>query len=403
MIAPLVDELCRLNHNVCCITHEKFRSFYKEDNIRFIYYNRDAVEESEDIFQKYKDVNPQFDHFNMQDLDWKRCLEVYRHTTSVNYEINTTFYHQVFEKIKEFAPDLIIRDTCAIWGKMAGKDLNTKTIAYICNPIVTKEFILHDVKQHYYNGYFPYVDLKEDQVPKLFEHFIAINRQLYSDYEIPFQYNFNPQEEFNLVFCSRELQPPHFYDTDKKVFFVRPKLFYNDKADVQKEKLIYVSTGSMIGAGLDFYNTVIQAFKDTEYQVLISFPYADEKELTYKLPSNVTIEKFVDQKKILERACLFISHGGYNSLYESIFYEVPLMIFPLVNDQFFNGDLVENTGIGINFKRHPFHSANVRHLAEQLIHSRIAHANLKYLSEDFKKSLSISEAAAIIEKNYAAK
>uniref|UniRef100_A0A914DF66 glucuronosyltransferase n=1 Tax=Acrobeloides nanus TaxID=290746 RepID=A0A914DF66_9BILA len=47
----------------------------------------------------------------------------------------------------------------------------------------------------------------------------------------------------------------------------------------------------------------------------------------------------------------FITHGGYNSLYESARAGVPIMIMPFFWDQFRNGKLAERNGWGLNFDK----------------------------------------------------
>ena len=48
----------------------------------------------------------------------------------------------------------------------------------------------------------------------------------------------------------------------------------------------------------------------------------------------------------------FVSHVGFNSLYESAFHGVPVVAVPLFSDQFTNAKKVEQFGLGIavNYK-----------------------------------------------------
>jgi zeaxanthin glucosyltransferase len=64
------------------------------------------------------------------------------------------------------------------------------------------------------------------------------------------------------------------------------------------------------------------------------------------VPRNVVLAVSVPQPALLARARAFITHGGLNSIKESISRGVPLLVFPMVNDQPGNAARVVFHGIG---------------------------------------------------------
>jgi zeaxanthin glucosyltransferase len=56
------------------------------------------------------------------------------------------------------------------------------------------------------------------------------------------------------------------------------------------------------------------------------------------LPENVFVLAAVPQLAVLRKAKLFVSHGGMNSIRESIHFNIPMLLFPLNRkyDQFSN-------------------------------------------------------------------
>lgn len=51
------------------------------------------------------------------------------------------------------------------------------------------------------------------------------------------------------------------------------------------------------------------------------------------LPDNVFVYPYVPQLEILQKASLFITHGGMNSVNESLYYGCPMLVIPMGNDQ----------------------------------------------------------------------
>lgn len=67
------------------------------------------------------------------------------------------------------------------------------------------------------------------------------------------------------------------------------------------------------------------------------------------IPKNVSFFGVLPQLQVLSKASLFITHGGFNSIKEAIYFGIPLMVFPLnkTHDQFLNAKYVMDKGIGI--------------------------------------------------------
>ena len=70
-----------------------------------------------------------------------------------------------------------------------------------------------------------------------------------------------------------------------------------------------------------------------EWQLLLQLPGHDDLTTLGALPGNVMTAAWFPQIQALERADLVISHGGFGTLREALFYGVPLVVFPLGVDQ----------------------------------------------------------------------
>jgi UDP:flavonoid glycosyltransferase YjiC (YdhE family) len=62
-------------------------------------------------------------------------------------------------------------------------------------------------------------------------------------------------------------------------------------------------------------------------------------------PNVLVVDRF-PQPLLLERAALFVTHGGYNSVREAMRAGVPMAVRPMFADQKYNGEHVEELGLG---------------------------------------------------------
>lgn len=85
-----------------------------------------------------------------------------------------------------------------------------------------------------------------------------------------------------------------------------------------------------------------------------------EQELR-NFPSNFIVHPFVDQTRVLEKASLFISAGGMNSVHEAILQSVPCLMCPQQGEQLINAKQITKLGFGTILKN----PGRLREQAEQ--------------------------------------
>lgn len=122
-------------------------------------------------------------------------------------------------------------------------------------------------------------------------------------------------------------------------------------------KIIYCSFGTFYEDSnpmvLQFLNNLLTAITNLTMQVefIFSIKSPIKQTLLYQrsLAPNVHFFSKVPQLQVLENADLHITHGGLGSIKESIYYEVPMLVYPLdlTYDQNGNGLKVEHHGLGL--------------------------------------------------------
>ena len=65
---------------------------------------------------------------------------------------------------------------------------------------------------------------------------------------------------------------------------------------------------------------------------------------------HVILAPYVPQREMLERASVFVTHGGYNSVAESIRAGKPMLVIPLAIDQPVQAHYVERAGFGVSLR-----------------------------------------------------
>ena len=143
-------------------------------------------------------------------------------------------------------------------------------------------------------------------------------------------------------------------NTDDTCYFMGPyiekrKIDENFKFEKDKnKKLIFISLGTIFNKEDNFYETCIEAFKDSEeYQVIMSVgQYIDIKQYT-DIPKNISIFTYVPQTQLLTDVDIFITHGGLNSTQEGLLSGIPIIVIPQRYDQFDNARRVEQLEAGI--------------------------------------------------------
>ena len=109
--------------------------------------------------------------------------------------------------------------------------------------------------------------------------------------------------------------------------------------------LVYVSFGSFLSVRGDVLARVAAALRQLPVRVALAIGSADPAELG-ELPRHWLVREFLPQVALLEHAALSVTHGGNNSVTESLTFGVPMLVLPFSTDQFAGAAAIENAGVG---------------------------------------------------------
>lgn len=109
--------------------------------------------------------------------------------------------------------------------------------------------------------------------------------------------------------------------------------------------LVYVSFGTIFHRRPELLRQVIAATSGLGVQVVASV--GDLGHALAGMGDHVILAPYVPQREMLQRASVFVTHGGYNSVAESVRAGKPMLVIPLAIDQPVQAHYVERAGFGI--------------------------------------------------------
>ena len=295
----------------------------------------------------------------------------------------------VCEHMKQLNPDCIVADSMAVWGKAIALKLgipfvsSTTTFAF-------NQYSAKIMKQ------------SPGQILGMIFSMSKINKNIKRLQDKGYPVNSvldiiqNDNNTDTIVYTSPEFQPCSETFSDKYVFVgpsIRP---VENVFEKKQDKLIYISMGTVINDSIDFYKKCIEALADTEYQVIISVGNLINIEDLGAIPDNITISRYVDQIAVLSQADVFLSHCGMNSVNESLYYKVPLVMFPQTPEQDGVATRVEQLGAGARLKH--VNVKTIRGTIENVLNTKSYYEQASKISQGFHKCTGAKGAADKIEQ-----
>lgn len=248
-------------------------------------------------------------------------------STKILVDTTLALDEAVCRDMEHLKPDCIVADSMAVWGKAVAMKLGIPFVS----STTTFAFNQYSAK------------IMKQGIGDLLRMLAAmpnVNRQIRRLQERGFPVRNildiiqNDDHTHTIVYTSPQFQPcadtfsPEFYA------FVGPSIRPASDTVIKKaEKLIYISMGTVNNDMLPLYKTCIRAFGQTPYQVILSVGDLVEMASFGDLPENVSVYPSVDQIAVLQKADVFLSHCGMNSVSEALFFGVPLVMLPKTSEQ----------------------------------------------------------------------
>lgn len=284
---------------------------------------------------------------------------------------------RVCRELTGWGAEAVVSDSLCLWGKLFARKLG---LPYICS---TTTFAFNQETAR---------ALQERRSPGELLYFFTglprIGRRLRQlrqhGYPVrdPALLFASGEETDTIVYTSRLFQPMGETFQDRYAF-IGPVLRCPPQSEEEKSRpVVYVSMGSILHSE-PFFQSCMEALGDGRYEVRMAV--GRETDTTgWHIPESVTVLPWADQLRELGRADVFLSHAGMNSVSESLYYGVPLVLCPRQSEQRTVADRTAELGAGIVLPdRRP---GTIRRAVERVLGDGSYRESAARIGESFRQS-----------------
>ncbi len=310
-------------------------------------------------------------------------------STKILVDTTLALDDKVCKEMAELKPDLIVADSMALWGKAVALKLGIPFVS----STTTFAFNQHSAKV-IKQGIGDLIKMMLS-MPKTTKQIKRLQCKGYPVKNI-LDIIGNDDNTHTIVYTSPEFQPCSETFSDKFAFVgpsIRPA---TETIEKKQDKLIYISMGTVNNDMMPFYKTCISTLANTDYQVIMSVGNLVSVEDFGKLPENISVYSHVDQIAVLEKSDVFVSHCGMNSVSESLYFEVPLVMLPQTSEQKGVAERVYQLGAGIRLNKSDANS--VLSAINKILSDSTYKKNAAQIAKGFKNSSGAKGAADKIIK-----
>jgi MGT family glycosyltransferase len=241
--------------------------------------------------------------------------------------------------------DVVCYDQMAIWGYIYAKVKNLISFSSNSMFLFTSDEILSQMpKLRYF--------ICEDYMRKL----NILKRYLseINSYMDILDIQTSSKAENIIIYSSLEFQPKNYRFKGKNNYFFLGNRYdsgysVNNNPLISKS-LVYISLGTVFNEKMNLFLLLLLAFSSTHYRIIVSTGKNEDiynKLKEFNKASNIEIHLFIDQIEVLSKASLFITHAGFNSIYEGAYFTVPMLMIPHNPEQYINAKRVQALNGGL--------------------------------------------------------
>lgn len=365
----VVRELTSRGHEVWYYSFEEFRRKIEEAGGRFVSCDTYLPPAPADIEKK-------------AGRDFASLIEMTADTT-------LRMENMVLEMLKSRKPDCIVSDSICLWGKLFARRQN---IPFVCS---TTTFAFNQYTARLMKPGIGEIFRMAAGMPQINAKIKLLQEHGYAVENFQ-QIVENDNDTNTIVYTSREFQPMAETFSEKYTFVGPSVTDITVPKRMTQKPFVYISLGTVRNKNNMFYRNCIKAFSGCDIDVVLSVGEKTDLSVLGKIPSHITVKPSVNQLEILQQADVFMTHCGMNSVNESIYYGVPMVLFPQHSEEGLVAMRAEEAGVGIRLKS--TQPSCIRKAVFRVLETASYRKNTQRMSRTFRNAGGAAKAVDMIEK-----
>jgi MGT family glycosyltransferase len=165
--------------------------------------------------------------------------------------------------------------------------------------------------------------------------------------------------------------------------------------------LIYASMGTLVNGLPHVHRAILEAIRSlSDMQVVLSIGTNIRPDDLGTLPANTMVVRTAPQLALLKRAALCITHGGLNTVLESLALGVPMVAIPNCHDQPGIAARIAHHGVGEFVELNQLTADRLSTLVRQVTSNPSYRERARYFQEVIATTRGLDLAASLIERAF---
>lgn len=297
----------------------------------------------------------------------------------------------LIEAMEKDRPDYILYDSCCLFGKYIAQRLGIPGICLVTTIVSSPILLVSDASllMKVVKDLFSLAPRILEARRRLMDLLSSVGLKYRNIVHHSFDLFLN-EGDLNIVFLGTASQPmPKLLNEHYKLVGASIPEGRDPPMELpagwgSTHPLVYVSLGTVHNLKHDFYLKCLEAFADLPCKVIMSVGKNTDISSLGHIPANFLVRNRVPQLEVLKRAQVFVSHGGMNSINESTYFGVPLVMVPQQFEQAFNARRIYRQGAGLILKSTKVTPTTLRNAVQSILADARYKENADRLSRDIR-------------------